>query len=79
MNIFLKTAKMKIKNKNPIPLEQISIRGNNIRLIILPDTINLDNLLQDTTIKPPPKNKPKPTTNVKKTFKTQPKKVQKPN
>jgi small nuclear ribonucleoprotein D1 len=52
MNTHLKTVKMTLKGKNPVSLEQLSIRGNNIRYYILPENINLDNLLQDTSIKP---------------------------
>lgn len=54
MNTHLKTVKMTLKGKNPVSLEQISLRGNNIRYFILPENLNLDNLLQDTTIKPKP-------------------------
>lgn len=52
MNTHLKTVKMTLKGRNPQSLEQLSIRGNTIRYYILPDTLNLENLLQDTTIKP---------------------------
>jgi small nuclear ribonucleoprotein D1 len=55
MNTHLKTVKMTLKGKNPVALEHLSIRGNNIRYFILPDTVNLDNLLQDTTPRPKPK------------------------
>ncbi|GME80445.1 hypothetical protein B5S28_g4924 [[Candida] boidinii] len=51
MNINLKNVKMTLKNRNPISLEYINIRGNNIRLVILPDELNLDNLLADSLIK----------------------------
>ncbi len=33
MNTHLKAVKLTVKNKNPIPLEQLSIRGNNIRYV----------------------------------------------
>ncbi len=56
MNTHLKTVKMTLRGKNPVSLEHMSIRGNNIRYVILPDTLNLDNLLQDTTIHPKRKN-----------------------
>lgn len=49
MNTHLKTVKMTVKGKNPMSLDHLSIRGNMIRYVILPDTLNLDNLLQDTT------------------------------
>lgn len=52
MNTHLKTVKMTLKGRNPQNLEQLSIRGNTIRYFILPDSLNLDNLLQDTTVRP---------------------------
>lgn len=58
MNTHLKTVKMTLKNKNPINLESLSIRGNNIRYYILPDTLNLNTMLIDDT--PRPKKKPEP-------------------
>eukprot|EP00285_Hemiselmis_virescens_P005954 CAMPEP_0173390070 /NCGR_PEP_ID=MMETSP1356-20130122/14282_1 /TAXON_ID=77927 ORGANISM="Hemiselmis virescens, Strain PCC157" /NCGR_SAMPLE_ID=MMETSP1356 /ASSEMBLY_ACC=CAM_ASM_000847 /LENGTH=107 /DNA_ID=CAMNT_0014347389 /DNA_START=84 /DNA_END=404 /DNA_ORIENTATION=+ len=45
MNTHLKAVKLTVKNKNPVPLEQLSIRGSNIRYYLLPDTLNLDTLL----------------------------------
>lgn len=57
MNTHLKTVKMTVKGKNPMSLDHLSIRGNTIRYIILPDTLNLDNLLQDTA--PRQKRNPK--------------------
>jgi len=47
MNTHLKTVKLVPKGKNPISIEQMSIRGNNIRYYILPDSLNLDTLLVD--------------------------------
>eukprot|EP01120_Amphizonella_sp_Union-15-10_P013184 TRINITY_DN6089_c0_g1_i1.p1 TRINITY_DN6089_c0_g1~~TRINITY_DN6089_c0_g1_i1.p1 ORF type:complete len:112 (-),score=14.82 TRINITY_DN6089_c0_g1_i1:80-415(-) len=52
MNTHLKTVKMTVKGKNPVNLETLSIRGNNIRYFILPDSLNLDTLLVDDTPKP---------------------------
>eukprot|EP00276_Gloeochaete_wittrockiana_P006906 CAMPEP_0184667832 /NCGR_PEP_ID=MMETSP0308-20130426/69392_1 /TAXON_ID=38269 /ORGANISM="Gloeochaete witrockiana, Strain SAG 46.84" /LENGTH=71 /DNA_ID=CAMNT_0027113239 /DNA_START=24 /DNA_END=235 /DNA_ORIENTATION=+ len=51
MNTHLKTVKMTIKGQNPINLDTLSIRGNNIRYVILPDTLNLDTRLVDDTPK----------------------------
>jgi len=51
MNTHLKTVKMIVKGKNPVTLETLSIRGNNIRQYILPETLNLDTLLVDDTPK----------------------------
>ncbi len=47
MNTHLKAVKMAIKNRDPVTLDQLSIRGNNIRYYILPDTLPLENLLID--------------------------------
>lgn len=52
MNTHLKTVKMTLKNKNPVNLETLSIRGNNIRYYILPDSLNLNTLLIDDTPRP---------------------------
>ena len=49
MNTYLKNVKMTTRGKNPTKLEFLSIRGNNIRYYILPDSINLDSLLVDDT------------------------------
>jgi len=56
MNTHLKAVKLTLKNKNPVNLDTLSIRGNNIRYFILPDTLNLDTLLVADT----PKAKKKP-------------------
>ncbi|XP_023344063.1 probable small nuclear ribonucleoprotein Sm D1, partial [Eurytemora carolleeae] len=47
MNTHLKSVKMTIKNRDPVNLDQLSIRGNNIRYYILPETLPLENLLID--------------------------------
>lgn len=49
MNITLKKVKMTIKYRDLIEVDFINIRGNNIRNVVLPESINLDLLLQDTT------------------------------
>lgn len=51
MNTHLKTVKLTVKNRNPVQLDNLSIRGNNIRQYILPDGLNLDALLVDDTPK----------------------------
>jgi small nuclear ribonucleoprotein D1 len=56
MNTHLKTVKMTLKNKEPVALDSLSIRGNNIRYVILPDSLPLDTLLIDDS----PKSKKKP-------------------
>ena len=45
MNTHLKAVKMTLKNREPVQLETLSIRGNNIRYFILPDSLPLDTLL----------------------------------
>ncbi|CAJ0606746.1 unnamed protein product [Cylicocyclus nassatus] len=47
MNMHLRSVKMSLKNKDPINLDSLSIRGNNIRYIILPDSLPLDTMLID--------------------------------
>ena len=47
MNTHLKSVKMTVKNKDPVQLETLSIRGSNIRYFILPDSLPLDTLLID--------------------------------
>ncbi|XP_050541955.1 small nuclear ribonucleoprotein Sm D1 [Daktulosphaira vitifoliae] len=47
MNTHLKAVKMTVKNQQPIHYETLSIRGNNIRYFILPDSLTLETLLVD--------------------------------
>jgi len=47
MNTHLKNVKMTIKNRDPVNLDQLSIRGNNVRYYILPESLPLENLLID--------------------------------
>ncbi|KAL3320668.1 Small nuclear ribonucleoprotein Sm D1 [Cichlidogyrus casuarinus] len=56
MNTHLRNVKLTIKNKDSINLDTMSIRGNNIRYFILPETLPLDTLLIDEG---PPKSKPR--------------------
>ena len=51
MNTHLKSVKMTIKDKDPIALDSLSLRGNNIRYYILPENLPLDTLLVDDTPK----------------------------
>lgn len=44
MNTHLKNVKMTVKNKNPVSLDNFSIRGNNIRYFILPESLPVDTL-----------------------------------
>jgi len=47
MNTHLKAVKMTLKGKDPVSLDTLSIRGNNIRYFILPESLPLDTLLVD--------------------------------
>ncbi|CAG9334894.1 unnamed protein product [Blepharisma stoltei] len=47
MNTHLKTVKLTLKKKNPILMDHLTIRGNNIRNFVLPESLPLDTLLID--------------------------------
>lgn len=47
MNTHLKNVKLMAHNRDPQHLDNLSIRGNNIRYFILPEALPLDNLLVD--------------------------------
>ena len=47
MNTHLKAVKMTIKNRDPVQLESLSVRGNTIRYYILPENLPLEKLLID--------------------------------
>lgn len=57
MNTHMKAVKMLVKNRDPVQLETLSIRGNNIRYYILPDSLPLETLLVDDTPKAKAKKK----------------------
>lgn len=57
MNTHLKTVKMIIKNREPVQLDTLSLRGNNIRYYVLPDSLPLETLLIDDTPKAKAKKK----------------------
>mmetsp|Transcript_64146 Transcript_64146/g.144690 ORF Transcript_64146/g.144690 Transcript_64146/m.144690 type:complete len:118 (-) Transcript_64146:356-709(-) len=52
MNTYMKNVKVTVKGKNTVKYDSLSIRGNNIRCYILPDSLNLDTLLIDDAPKP---------------------------
>lgn len=52
MNIHMRNVKMTVRDRNPMSLEFINIRGNNVRMVLLPENINLDTLLTDSLIQP---------------------------
>mmetsp|Transcript_10406 Transcript_10406/g.18710 ORF Transcript_10406/g.18710 Transcript_10406/m.18710 type:complete len:110 (+) Transcript_10406:100-429(+) len=56
MNTHLKHVKVTVRNKNPVNMTYLSIRGSNIRYFILPDHADLDYLLIDDA---PKQNPPK--------------------
>merc|ERR1711865_743450 len=47
MNCHMKNIKFTVKGKPPVSMDHLTIRGNNIRYVILPDSIPLDTLLVD--------------------------------
>jgi small nuclear ribonucleoprotein D1 len=55
MNTALRTVKMTPRGQDPVPLDTMNIRGSTIRYFILPDSLPLDTLLIDDSVKP--KNK----------------------
>jgi len=57
MNTHLKTVKMTTRNRDPVSLDSLSIRGNNIRYFVLPDSLPLDTLLVDDAPKPKSRKK----------------------
>lgn len=57
MNTHLKKVKMTLKNQLPLSLDTLSLRGNNIRFYLLPDSLPLDTLLVDDAPKPKGKRK----------------------
>ncbi|XP_030641184.1 small nuclear ribonucleoprotein Sm D1-like [Chanos chanos] len=59
MSTHLKAVKMTLKNRDPVQLEALSIRGNNIRHFVPPDSLPLDMLLVD--IEPKIKSKKRET------------------
>ncbi|KAI9224467.1 hypothetical protein BC828DRAFT_402253 [Blastocladiella britannica] len=58
MNTHLKTVKMTVKDRDPITLDRLAVRGNTIRYYILPDSLPLDTLLIDDTPKSKSKRPP---------------------
>eukprot|EP00928_Gymnodinium_smaydae_P085514 TRINITY_DN68_c0_g2_i1.p1 TRINITY_DN68_c0_g2~~TRINITY_DN68_c0_g2_i1.p1 ORF type:complete len:113 (+),score=29.36 TRINITY_DN68_c0_g2_i1:106-444(+) len=57
MNCHMKNIKFTVKGKPPVSMDHLTIRGNNVRYVILPDSIPLDTLLVDDS-KRLPKLKP---------------------
>ncbi len=51
MNTHLKTVRLTTKGNDPITLDHMTIRGNNIRYFFLPESVPIDTLLVDDTTK----------------------------
>ena len=51
MNTHLKAVKLTVKGRETIGLDHITIRGNNIRYFLLPESLQLETLLGDDTPK----------------------------
>ncbi len=51
MNTHLKAVKLTVKGRETIALDHITIRGNNIRYFLLPESLQLETLLVDTAPK----------------------------
>ena len=47
MNTHLKAVKLTIKGKEAMALDHLTIRGNNIRYFLLPESLPLETLLVD--------------------------------
>lgn len=58
MNIHLKTVQLQVRGRNPVKLQALSIRGSNVRYVLLPDSLALDALLVDDGLRPRRKTNP---------------------
>ncbi len=61
MNTHLSTVKVVTKGKKPLTMEQLSVRGANIRYIVLPTELNYDRFLANcdtAAVKKPRKDAP---------------------
>ncbi|CAG9830512.1 unnamed protein product [Diabrotica balteata] len=57
MNTHLKAVKLTVKNRTAVTLDTLTVRGNNVRYYILPDSLPLETLLIDDTPKAKAKKK----------------------
>ena len=55
MNTHLKAVKLTVKGRDPVSMDHLTIRGNNIRYFLLPESLPLETLLVDDA--PKVKNK----------------------
>ncbi|KAI5963941.1 smd1 [Candida margitis] len=51
MNLNLKNVKLQQKYQDPILLQYINVRGNQIRQILLPEDLNIDSVLEKAQTK----------------------------
>lgn len=51
MNTHLRAVKLTVKGRETIALDHITIRGNNIRYFLLPESLQLETMLVDDTPK----------------------------
>lgn len=51
MNTHLSSVKLTVKGRPTVTLDNLTIRGNNIRYFILPESLPLDTLLVDEPVK----------------------------
>jgi small nuclear ribonucleoprotein D1 len=54
MNVHLKGVQLTVRGRNPVAMDAISLRGSTVRYIILPDSLALDALLVDDSMRPRP-------------------------
>ena len=47
MNMHLRSVKLSVRHANPVQLDSLSVRGSTVRYVLLPDALNLDQLLQE--------------------------------
>lgn len=58
MNMTLKNVQLTAPQRQPTSLEHITVRGNTVRLVLLPDELNIDAVLQDPVFKPKKQQQP---------------------
>ena len=45
MNCHMKNVKVSVKGKTAVPMDNLTVRGNTVRYVVLPDSLALDPLL----------------------------------
>ncbi len=51
MNTHLKNVKMTLLRRAPVNLDHLTVRGNNIRYVILPNSLPIDTLLVEEPLR----------------------------